>query len=83
MPALVASDWYDDGPLDLGHRFACLEEGSELRRKLAAVHPADLIAELRRGLKPADLNEVTIPLVLDLPELQRTQRTQRTREAFA
>ncbi len=69
VPALVASDWYDDGPLDLGHRFACLEEGSELRRKLARVHPADLIAELRRGLKPADLNEVTIPLVLDLPEL--------------
>jgi hypothetical protein len=70
VPTLVASDWYDDGPRDLGHRFACLEENSELRRKLATVRPGDLLAELRRGLKPARLNEVTLPLVLDLPELR-------------
>ncbi|HEX3130944.1 MAG TPA: hypothetical protein VH394_26660 [Thermoanaerobaculia bacterium] len=70
VPTLVASDWYDDGPLDLGHRFACLEENSELRRKLATVRPGDLIAELRKSLKPAGLNEVTLPLVLDLPELR-------------
>ena len=70
VPTLVASDWYDDGPLDLGHRFACLEENSELRRKLTTIRPGDLIAELRRHLKPAHLNEVTLPLVLDLPELR-------------
>jgi hypothetical protein len=70
VPTLVASDWYDDGALDLGHRFACLEENSELRRKLATIRPGDLIAELRRSLKPARLNEVTLPLVLDLPELR-------------
>jgi hypothetical protein len=69
VPTLVASEWYDDGARDFGHRFACLEERSELRRKLAAIRPGDLIAELRRGLKPARLNEVTLPLVLELPEL--------------
>ncbi len=70
VPTLVASDWYDDGARDLGHRFACLEENSELRRKLATVRPDDLLAGLRRGLKPARQNEVTLPLVLDLPELR-------------
>jgi hypothetical protein len=70
VPTLVASDWYDDGPRDLGHRFTALEEGSPLRRRLATMRPGELLAELRRGLKPARLDESTLPLILALPELQ-------------
>ena len=70
VPTLVASDWYDDGPRDLGHRFTALEEGSPLRRRLVTVRPGELLTELRRGLKPARLDESTLPLILALPELQ-------------
>ncbi len=69
VPALVASDWYDDGPRDLGGRFTMIEEGSPLRRRLATILPGELLDELRRGLKPSPLNEVTLPLVLQLPEI--------------
>jgi hypothetical protein len=71
VPPLVAPDWYDDGPQDLGHRFTALEEGSPLRRRLAAIRPGELLAELRRGLKPARLDESTLPLILALPELEQ------------
>ncbi|MFL6196803.1 MAG: hypothetical protein ACJ75H_21650 [Thermoanaerobaculia bacterium] len=70
IPVLVATDWYDDGPRDLGRRFEALDDGSPLRRKLASIRPGELLDELRRSLKPAGLNEATLPLVLALPELQ-------------
>lgn len=70
IPTLVATDWYDDGSRDLGHRFAALEEGSPLRKRLAELHPGELLGELRRALKPARLDESTLPLVLGLPELR-------------
>lgn len=69
VPTLVASDWYDDGPRDLDGRFRWLEEGSPLRRLLPTVRPGELLDELRRELKPERLNEVTLPLLLRLPEL--------------
>ena len=74
VPALVAADWYDDGPRDLGRRFAAFEDGSPLRRRLTTVRPSELIAELQTALKPARLNETTLPIVLRLPEL--TQRAE-------
>ena len=69
VPTLVASDWYDDGVRDLGDRFPALEEGSPLRRRLAALDPGRLLGELRRALKPARLDESTLPMVLGLSEL--------------
>ncbi len=69
VPALVASNWYDDGPRDLGRRFPCLDEGSALRRRLATIRPGELLGELRLALKPDDLDETTLPLILKLPEL--------------
>ena len=30
VPSLVASNWYDDGPQDLGNWFPCLDESSSL-----------------------------------------------------
>ena len=71
VPTLVASRWYDDGPRDLGRQYPCLDEGSPLRRRLAMLHPGELIDELRRSLKPAGLDDSTLPLVLDLPELRQ------------
>jgi hypothetical protein len=69
VPTLVASGWYDDGARDLGDRFPALEEGSPLRKRLATLHPGELLSELRQALKPARLDESTLPLVLGLPEL--------------
>lgn len=69
VPTLVASDWYDDGLCDLGDRFPALEEGSPLRRRLATLPPGELLGELRRALKPARLDESTLPMVLGLSEL--------------
>jgi hypothetical protein len=71
VPTLVAGDWYDDGPRDLDGRFRWLEDGSPLRRLLPTVRPGELLGELRRELKPERLNEVTLPLLLGLPELTR------------
>lgn len=71
VPTLVASRWYDDGPRDLGRQYPCLEEGSPLRRRLATLRPGELVDELRRSLKPAGLDESTLPLVLELPELRQ------------
>lgn len=70
VPTLVASRWYDDGPHDFSRSYPALEEGSPLRRRLATLRPDELPGELRRALKPARLDETTLPLVLALPELQ-------------
>ncbi|HEX3528102.1 MAG TPA: hypothetical protein VH988_13645 [Thermoanaerobaculia bacterium] len=69
VPTLVAPAWYDDGSLDLGGRHPALQEGSPLRRRLAVLTPPELIGELRRALKPARLDQATLPLVIELPEL--------------
>ena len=68
--ALVADDWYDDGAIDLGCRFSCLEEGSALRRVLPNVALAEVVSLFESALAPVPLNALTLPLVLDLPEFQ-------------
>ena len=69
VPTLVAPAWYDDGPRDLGGLHPALQKGSPLRKSLASLAPAELIGELRRALKPARLDQATLPLVIELPEL--------------
>lgn len=71
VSALVAADWYDDGSIDLGSRFACLADGSPLREALNTVEPSQLVALVEAALAPVPLNGLTLPLVVELPELDR------------
>ncbi len=66
---LVATDWYDDGPRDLGGSFDLLKERSAFRAELASTPPEELIAKLESGFSPVPLNELTLPLVLELDEV--------------
>ncbi|MEO8701693.1 MAG: hypothetical protein ABI867_16725 [Kofleriaceae bacterium] len=59
---LLARDWYDDGPRDLAGRFRELEQ---LRDEIETIAPAALVARLRAKLSH-DLDEITLPLVLEL-----------------
>jgi len=67
---LVSPRWYDDGPEDLAGQFRMLEDESTLRRSLAEIDPAKLVEELERELAPLPLNELTLPLVLALSEIE-------------
>lgn len=69
VPLLVASDWYDDGPVDLGGRLPYLLEGSALRNALVDVPLEGLEALLEAHLAPLSVNELTLPTLLDLPEI--------------
>ena len=55
---------------ELTRRFPALKKGSPLRKRLATLPPSELLGELRRALKPARLDELTLPLVLGLSELE-------------
>ena len=69
VPRLVASDWYDDGPVDLGGRFAFLSDGSAFRASVASAAPAAFLAEARALFDPLPLGALTLPLLVALPEL--------------
>jgi hypothetical protein len=69
VPLLVASDWYDDGLVDLGGRLPYLQEGSALRKALVDVPIEGLEALLETHLAPLTVNELTLPTLVDLPEL--------------
>ena len=70
VPRLVAPDWYDDGPHDLTSRFAFLESGSELRRGIADADARPFMADLAARVAPLPINELVLPLVLALPEIE-------------
>ncbi len=70
---LVSTEWYDDGPIDLGGSFPALEEGSSFRTRLTTISPKTLPALLKEALAPIPLNELTIPLVLELPEILKNK----------
>ncbi len=69
VPLLVASDWYDDGLVDLGGRLPYLQEGSALRKALVDVPLDQLEALLEAHLAPLTVNELTLPTLVDLPEI--------------
>ncbi|MEM7584955.1 MAG: hypothetical protein AAF560_16295 [Acidobacteriota bacterium] len=69
VPQLVAPDWWDDGPTDLADRHPALEPSSDLRRALAELPPAQLAGKISAAFAPLACNELTLPLVLQLPEL--------------
>jgi hypothetical protein len=71
VPPLVAPEWYDDGPRDLCHRFGFLDDHSSFRQSLATLPRAELLPALQSACAPLPLNEVTLPLFLELIELER------------
>ncbi|NIM14705.1 MAG: hypothetical protein GTO45_22160 [Candidatus Aminicenantes bacterium] len=71
---LVADKWYDDGPEDLTKRFAFLEDGSKFRKRLAAIEPDNFVSEIQQAFAPLPLNEMTLPLVINLKELEKRPR---------
>ena len=65
---LVSSDWYDDGPLDLCERFACLKNGSAFRKALQSVELPSLRNLVEGAFDPMPVNTLSLSLLLDLPE---------------
>jgi hypothetical protein len=70
IPKLVATRWYDDGPVDLAESFAFLRPDAEFRQALSSLQPDSLPDLLERQFDPLPLNELTLPLALSLPEIQ-------------
>jgi hypothetical protein len=70
VSSLVAPDWYDDGPRDLGHRFEFLDEGSPFRLNLPEMDLKTLIPSLKLLFDPLPLNSLTLTLVLKLKEFE-------------
>lgn len=66
----VASDWYDDGPRDLCGVHPALREGSALRERLCDIGPSEVLGALQEAFAPRGLDELTLPLALELPELR-------------
>jgi hypothetical protein len=69
VPTLVASDWYDDGPVDIARQFAFLDEASPFRRSLVEIEGGSLLARIRQEIDQPHLEPFVIPLLLPLPEI--------------
>ena len=69
VPCLVSSDWYDDGPRGLVPAFPALEAGSPLRRSLERLPPGAVLEALSEALQPVGLNDLSLPMVVQWPEL--------------
>jgi len=67
VAALVAPEWYDDGAYDLGNSIA--GDQSPLRAMLQAVAAEDLIASLEAVLRPAELTDSMLELIVEFPEI--------------
>jgi hypothetical protein len=69
VPRLVAPDWYDDGPVDLGGRFPFLKDGAPFRAAIPTMAPAAFAEEARHLFAPLALSALTLPLLVELPEI--------------
>ncbi|MFO7905095.1 MAG: hypothetical protein R6U98_20700 [Pirellulaceae bacterium] len=68
IDCLVAHDWYDDGPQAICDRLPCFGKGSSLRNQLTTIALGNLLPVLERELAPLEVNDVTLPLIVQLPE---------------
>ncbi len=68
---LVSPEWYDDGSISVSGLFSFLKDGSEFRKMLPALAPANLPAELEKELAPHSLRSFILPPFLELPELNQ------------
>jgi hypothetical protein len=69
VPSLVAPDWYDDGPVDRGERFAFLQDDAPFRRSISGLSPSAFVAQAIGAFAPLPLGALTLPLLVALPEL--------------
>ncbi len=68
VPALLAGEWYDDWPVDVCDQFPFLKEGSSFRANLKRVALSELVQVLQKAFDPLPLNELTLPLIVELEE---------------
>ena len=66
---LIAPDWYNDGPVDLTEKFPFTHEKSDFRQNLLNYKQEELIDRMKAVTAPVGLNELTLPLFINLPEL--------------
>jgi hypothetical protein len=73
VTSLVASNWYDDGPIDLLGKESPLEPGAALRERLDTIRPNELLPALESALSPQPISASHVVALVDLlgdrPEL--------------
>ncbi|MCA9256073.1 MAG: hypothetical protein KDA33_10570, partial [Phycisphaerales bacterium] len=67
--ALVAEDWYDDGPRDVCDRFDCLKDGSTFRKRLLDVDPGGVRRLVEAAFAPLPINALTLTFLMELKEI--------------
>ena len=70
VSTLLAPKWYDDGSFDLKARPPQLVEGSLFRKQLKKLPPESFLPAARRAIAPLKLNELSVPILLNLPEVK-------------
>ncbi|MCW8997833.1 MAG: hypothetical protein OQK04_03880, partial [Kangiellaceae bacterium] len=73
IPNLVSTEWYDDGAIAIDNTIDCFKEKSDFRKSLEELKPSKLESEFSNALAPLPINELTLPLLVGLPELQARQ----------
>ncbi len=57
---LIASDWYDDGPIDLTGQLKFLHSGSQFEKTLKTLSPRDVVSELKHALGETPLTPMIV-----------------------
>ncbi|MCO7223136.1 hypothetical protein [Pleionea sp. CnH1-48] len=71
VECLQASHWYDDGPAQIDLQFPALIAESDFRRDILTVELVHFEALINNALAPWGLTELTLPLIVSLPELEQ------------
>ena len=69
VSTLVATNWYDDGAIEVDNGINCFKQDSDFRKSIATIKPEDFIQLLKQNLKPSKLTPITFSMLVSLPEL--------------
>lgn len=69
VSTLVAAGWYDDGPVDLSHRFDFTLEGSDFRAAVPSVPAIGFSKLLEEAVHPLGIDHEVILRTLDIQEV--------------
>ena len=69
VSTLVATNWYDDGAIEVDNGISCFKQDSKFRKALATLTPENFQQTFITQLKPAKLTPQTFSMLLNLPEL--------------